>query len=82
MVNSTTQQVLDLPCKREIHTYERHRKVHQMKTYSIALRVKTSDPASIQTIEFHLQDLLESSILPALNLELIPLTLTVKNARG
>ena len=53
-----------------------------MKTYSITLRVKTSDTASIETIEFHLQDLLESSILPALNLELIPLTLTVKKARG
>ena len=52
-----------------------------MQTYSITLRVKTADTASIETIEFHLQDLLESSILPALNLELIPLTLTVKKAR-
>jgi hypothetical protein len=52
-----------------------------MKTYSITLRVKTTDPASIETIGFHLQDLLESSILPALNLELVPLSLEVKKAR-
>ena len=54
-----------------------------MKKYSITFRVQTPliGKNLEEALEIYLKDLLEVSVLPALNLELIPLTLTVKKAR-
>ena len=55
----------------------------KMKKYSITFRVQTpiNGAETAAALEVYLKDLLTSSILPALNLELIPLTLEVKKAR-
>jgi hypothetical protein len=54
------------------------------KTYSITLKVQEADFISTtpEDLEYYLQDLLTKSVLPALNLSLVPLTLTVKRARN
>ena len=48
-------------------------------TFSVTFKVSTSEPLNF---EYFLKDLLESSILPALSAELVPLTYTVKQARN
>lgn len=54
-----------------------------MQTYSITLKVQELpfEYTTAEDVEYHLNDLLVSSILPALNLKLMPLTLTVKKGR-
>ena len=54
-----------------------------MQTYSITLKVQELpfEYTTAEDVEFYLEDLLKSSVLPALNLKLMPLTLTVKKAR-
>lgn len=54
-----------------------------MKKYSVTFRVETPiEGKHFQSaLEIYLKDLLTKSVLPALNLELIPLTLEVKKAR-
>lgn len=53
------------------------------KKYSVTFRVETPIHGSNtqEALEIYLKDLLTSSVLPALNLELVPLSLEVKKAR-
>lgn len=55
----------------------------KIKKYSVTFRVQTpiNGKNTAEALEVYLKDLLTSSVLPALNLELIPLTLEVKKAR-
>lgn len=55
----------------------------KIKKYSVTFRVQTPIHAAKteEALWVYLEDILTSSILPALNLELIPLTLEVKKAR-
>jgi len=53
--------------------------------YSISLKVKdisTNIKDDSLDLEIYLKDLLENSVLPALGMELVPLTLSVKKARN
>jgi hypothetical protein len=53
-----------------------------MKKLSISFKVEVEDSEPMVNYEYFLEDLLKSSILPALSSNLVPLTLTVKNTRG
>jgi hypothetical protein len=70
-----------LPYKREIHAKTGEKKMGQK--YSITFKV--SDLTSIKNDEVDLEnyfyDLLKNITLPALGMELVPLTLEVKKAR-
>jgi len=52
--------------------------------YSITLKVQELpfEYTTPEDLEYYLNDLLVSSVLPALNVKLVPLTLTVKKARN
>lgn len=52
--------------------------------YTITLKVQEIpyEHTTAEDVEYYLNDLLVSSVLPALNLKLVPLTLTVKKARN
>lgn len=52
-----------------------------MKKLSVKMQVLVNEEEAIN-FEYFLQDLLKSSVLPALSAELVPLTLEVKKARG
>jgi hypothetical protein len=52
-----------------------------MKKLFISFKVEVNDDEPMLNYEYFLKDLLETSILPALSSNLVPLTLTVKNAR-
>ena len=52
-----------------------------MKKLSVKLQVLVSEE-EVTNFEYFLQDLLKTSVLPALSADLIPLTLEVKKARG
>lgn len=52
--------------------------------YSVTFRIKdisTNIADDSVDLEIYLKDLLENSVLPALGMELVPLTLEVKKAR-
>ena len=55
-----------------------------MKTYTVTFKVVKYDHevSAPVMLEVELKDLLKSSVLPALNAELVPLTFDVKNARA
>jgi len=55
-----------------------------MKTYSVTFKVVKYDDqvATPAMLEAELKDLLNTSVLPALNAHLVPLTFDVKNSRG
>ncbi len=53
-----------------------------MKKLSVSFKVEVEDGEPLLNYEYFLQDLLKSSVLPALSSHLVPLTLTVKKARG
>jgi hypothetical protein len=52
----------------------------------VSFEVKVSDYAGaendLNSFEYYLKDLLDKSVLPALNVEMIPLTLNVTKKRG
>jgi hypothetical protein len=52
--------------------------------YTISLKVSEANyvHTTPEDLEYYLNDLLVSSVLPALDLKLVPLTLTVKKARN
>jgi hypothetical protein len=52
--------------------------------YTITLKVQELPfiHTTAEDVEYYLNDLLVSSVFPALNLKLVPLTLTVKKARN
>jgi hypothetical protein len=52
--------------------------------YTITLKVSEANyvHTTPENLEYYLNDLLVSSVLPALDLNLVPLTLTVKRARN
>ena len=52
--------------------------------YTVRFQVEldSSNIYKIEMMEFDLKDLIQSAVLPALNLELIPLTFEVKKARS
>lgn len=54
-----------------------------MKKYTVTFQVEKWDDvlALPATLEYELKDLLVKAVLPALNCELVPLTMTVKKAR-
>ena len=47
-------------------------------TVSFKVNIQTAD---VEGFEYSLKDLLNVSVLPALNADLIPLTFTVRNSR-
>lgn len=52
--------------------------------YSVTFRIKdisTNIADDSYDLELYLKDLLENSVLPALGMEMVPLTLEVKKAR-
>ena len=55
-----------------------------MKNYTVSFKVTASEynSDSLEDLEYYLKDLLNKAVFPALNLELVPLTFTVKRARG
>jgi hypothetical protein len=52
-----------------------------MKKYSVQFKVINESNVSAQDVEYYLKDLLNKSVFPALNLELVPLTFEVKVSR-
>jgi hypothetical protein len=54
-----------------------------MNKYSVSFQVDLDNinKDDSEILEYYLRDLLVKSVLPALNCELIPLTMTVKKAR-
>ena len=54
-----------------------------MKKYTVTFQVNLDNvnKNDSEMLEYYLQDLLVKSVLPALNCELVPLTMTVKAAR-
>jgi hypothetical protein len=52
-----------------------------MKKLSVKMQVLVSEEEATN-FEYFLQDLLKSSVFPALSAELVPLTLEVKKARN
>jgi hypothetical protein len=52
-----------------------------VKKISVKFQVLVSE-TEVTNFEYFLQDLLNTSVLPALSAELVPLTLEVKKARG
>jgi len=55
-----------------------------MQKYTVTFQVVKEDHEVTATamLEWELKDLLVSSVLPAINAQLVPLTMTVKKARG
>ena len=53
------------------------------KTFTIRLQVREADfiNTTAEDVEFYFKDLLQKAVLPALNLDLVPLSLEVKKAR-
>jgi hypothetical protein len=52
-----------------------------MNKYTVTFQVNKYDESTPALLESELQDLLINAVLPALNSELVPLTMTVKAAR-
>jgi hypothetical protein len=57
--------------------------VSNMKKYTVTFQVNLDNinKDDSEILEYYLKDLLVTSVLPALNSELVPLTMTVKAAR-
>jgi hypothetical protein len=53
------------------------------QTFTIRLQVREADfiNTTAEEVEIYFKDLLQKAVLPALNLELVPLSLEVKKAR-
>jgi hypothetical protein len=54
------------------------------QTFTIRLQVReaySTPNTTAEEVEIYLKDLLQKAVLPALNLELVPLSLEVKKAR-
>jgi tRNA(Ser,Leu) C12 N-acetylase TAN1 len=53
------------------------------KTFTIRLQVREADfiNTTAEEVEIYFGDLLKKAVLPALNLDLVPLSLEVKKAR-
>jgi hypothetical protein len=74
------------PNNSPIGTSRLNERVKQMKM-KVTFEVETqygfdTDSGDINTFEHYLKDLLDKSVLPALNVEMIPLTLNVTKKRG
>jgi len=55
-----------------------------MKKYTVTFQIEKEDHEVVapMMVEWELKDLLQVSVLPAINARLVPLSFTVKNARG
>jgi hypothetical protein len=55
-----------------------------MPKYTVTFQINcdSTNNDARETLEYHLKDLLNSAVLPALNSELAPLTFTVRKARS
>ena len=55
-----------------------------MKKYTVTFQIEKEDHEATAPVmvEWELKDLLQVSVLPAINAQLVPLSFTVKNARG
>lgn len=53
-----------------------------MKKYTVRFKVISDTNSNVNDVEYYLKDLMNTSILPALNLELVPLTFEVKVSRN
>ena len=51
-------------------------------TVKFRVRVYNNNPTTNEEIHIYLKDLLESSVLPALDVELVPLSFDVTKRRG
>jgi hypothetical protein len=53
------------------------------QTFTIRLQVREADfiNTTAEEVEIYFKDLLQKAVLPALNLDLVPLSLEVKKAR-
>jgi hypothetical protein len=60
------------------------RQENTVKKYTVTFQVTASEynSDSLEDYEYYLKDLLNKAVFPALNLELVPLTFTVKKARN
>jgi hypothetical protein len=56
-------------------------KGNEMKKFTISFKVEVSEGDAVG-FEYFLKDLLETSVLPALSADLVPLTLEVKKSRN
>jgi hypothetical protein len=72
----------NLSCKREIHADDRRTQMKRKYTVTFKVIASEYNRDSINDYEFYLKDLLNKAVLPALNLELVPLTFEVKKARN
>ncbi len=52
-----------------------------MKKYTVQFKVISESNVGVEDVEYYLKDLLNKSVFPALNLELVPLTFEVKVSR-
>ena len=61
-----------------------HEEKKEMKKYTVTFQIEKEDHEAVAPVmvEWELKDLLTSSILPAINAQLVPLSFTVKNARN
>ena len=55
----------------------------KMKKYTVTFQIEKEDHEAFAPVmvEWELKDLLKSSVLPAINAHLVPLSFVVKNAR-
>ena len=55
-----------------------------MKKYTVTFQVNLDNinKDDSESLEYYLKDLLVKSVLPSLNCELVPLTMTVRKARS
>jgi hypothetical protein len=53
-----------------------------MKKYTVQFKVISESNVGVEDVEYYLKDLINKSVLPALNLELVPLTFEVKVSRN
>jgi hypothetical protein len=60
----------------------RRSEIKEMKRLSIKFVVDVEDKQQLEAFEYALEDLLKRSVLPALNAEIIPLTLSVTKSRN
>jgi hypothetical protein len=61
-----------------------HTTGEEMKKYTVTFQIEKEDHEATAPVmvEWELKDLLQVSVLPAINAQLVPLSFTVKNARG
>lgn len=53
-----------------------------MKRYTVTFRIEIKDaPESVDLLRYEMQDLIEVAVLPALGVELVPVSFEIKGAK-